>query len=361
VTIQRVALVVLLLAAGFSALWLLAPAYVIEDHRAPLRAALLDHTVLDTTYSKHQGVVWLFRHLGIHTHDGRPHDRTRDYVGAHPERPENSRPLAPKDLASVDLLYIADAHGTGARAPLSGLSKDAADLTAAFVRAGGSAVVEFNTLGPPTGPAARARLEEILAIATTGWVGRVFADPSLDDDVAPWLAKKWRDAYPDMQRDAQPALVLVHQSGKLLVFRGSLSAVTPVVAFTRMAETRVGLQKSMPPYFGWFRIVTKTPRSQILATLHFPHPGARAALAKENVRVAIFAAENTWGKGRTLYLAGDASDVDFEPPPLGSAHAGALAFLNDRSLPGGISREPLFWNVTVPLLSAWLKSANKRN
>ncbi len=123
------------------------------------------------------------------------YDYTTDYIGFDPiDAPQvwSASLVTPQALADRDVLYFSDTYGVYAadytqfagdiahtiHSPeiFGGVTADEAGAVEQFAARGKTIIAEFNTCASPTELAVRQRMEKVLGVEWTGWVGRYFVD-----------------------------------------------------------------------------------------------------------------------------------------------------------------------------------------
>jgi hypothetical protein len=199
----------------------------------------------------------------------------------------------------------------------------------------------------------------MFGVSWTGWTGRVF--PSLTDveDVPPWLSERFAAQFPDRALPDMPSLVLVSEQGHLVVLSDErFPTVVPSIQITDAGRARFGRRHANAPYFGWFALVDATPASETIATLTLPDAllgEPEWAQAGLDLRFAAITERQVGGSNR-LYFAFDASNLDEVPPSYRLAGLSRVQALLHRRH-DVFSSQPAFWQVTLPILRAFLREA----
>lgn len=368
--IARVLFVVTVLLAPFwvpNLLWHLAP----ESGR---NVVVVDYTVPYDNYHSHRGLMWVLNYAKVPTpRPEMPWDPTQDYIGYAPDDRLNPVRLSQVDLGASDLLYFADAYGVyemdleilegnriqPTRSPrlFGGLSERDVDTIEAFVDSGGDLVTEFNTLPPPTENAERARLESLLDVRWTGWVGRVFPDLYDVTDVPDWFEGFFESRFPDRELPRDPALVLFSYSGELIVVSDpDYSNVAPRLVFTAAGRERLGGVRADAAYFKWFALFEAGTGAATLGELVLPesvlHDEGFHASGLPLRHPAL--TELVVGPSHRFAMAVDGGNVPFDPGRyrMAGVHR-AQALLNRRK--DLLSTRPAFWQFYVPAMRVILR------
>lgn len=352
----RVALVLLAVfllppLAAHSAWWLQRP--------RPLRLVILDKTVPDRTFREHAGLVWILGNQRWVHPDGRSFRRDRGYFGFHPLGDGRFEVRAlPDTLAAADLIYVADAYGVTAadlygeegedasRLLYGGLREDEVEGLWTAVEGGVPLVVEFSTLGDPTGPRARARMETLLGVEWTGWEGRWVEE----------LAEARRTGG-DRTHDG-PGLVLTHPDGRALVLEAGAHLEAPGPVLEPGGTARGWGMREGVRFHERFSIVRPAPDAEVLAELRLaPTDEGRRALDEAGVPSVFPAVVRRQARGTPVYyLAGDFADRGTVPG--WQRFRGIPSLFRVLPMP---SDDPMasFWKAYLPLMRAILDDAGQ--
>jgi hypothetical protein len=334
---------------------------------------VLNKTVPFSTRIEHRSLYWLLEHLKIVDEDGRSYDRDEDYLGAFPgpvpgDRPQRTIDLDVATARRADLLYLADTYGVYEEDLASGPEMKAAlerspkiygglepaevEAVAAAIDAGRTVLAEFNTFASPTGKAARERMEDLLGVRWTRWIGRYFDRLENEDEVPQWMRdnyeREWRREWDFagagwvLLRDDSACEVL--KVGREVEVKGlTLERERPVDALLERARDSV-------TYPFWFDVVEARPGAQTLASyLWHVTPEGRQRLEARGLP-ARFPAVVRAPRGNAYYFAGDFAD---NPMP-----AGAVPFAGYPTLMQWVeavklapSEQSFYWRFYVPLMT----------
>ncbi len=373
---------IVLLAGIVGTSWI---AYRIRPGRA-LDVAVLDKTVPFRNYLEHRSLFWLLRHERVVKPDGTRYDTTADYVGAYPPERPGDPPARIRDLdveraERADLVYLADTYGvyrddlrseesmTAAleRSPkiYGGLELAEAQAAARSVERGKTLVAEFNTLGSPTGEAARTLLERTLGVRWTRWIGRYFAHLDDPSEVPEWLRKDYEREWQRPWLFRGPGYVLLQDDSHCEVLRVgeeseriglTLDRAAPIDRLLSHAADRI-------PYPYWFDIVSTGPETQVLATFRWHLTPAGAKRLEARALPPAFAAVTrkvSPGPGVAYYFAGDFADnpMPDQAMPFGGYVTG-MRWLHAAAL--APSETAFYWRFYYPMVSALLRQTLLRN
>ncbi len=336
--------------------WLLKPSH-------DLRVQIVDKTVPLTNYREHARLMWLLSQGKVKPPSGRLlWNKTRDYIGYDPVTAENTE-IADKDLENKDLLYIADTYGiysldyAVARNPVEHLElnpKIYGGLTASeiavierFVRAGGRLIAEFNSFASPTGGDVRRRMEKLLHLRWTGWVGRWQADLADHREIAEGIRRRWEAQFQRTWDLVGPGLIFVHDSGRVLVLREGLEVARDNPMYLRFHE-------AVLPYHYWFDVVIAERPEDVKATYTIEATEAGKKLLSHFGIPEVFPAVMHDDEFKYGYFSGDFADQEtsLDPPWLGG-----ITTVRRWMASAGLIHDDmrLTWQVYVPSMEKMLE------
>jgi len=355
--------------------------YALRPDR-PLPLVVLDKTVPFRNWLEHRSLFWLLGHERIVKPDGSPYAYASDYLGAYPppipgDPPERTRDLAATDVASARLVYLADTYGVYRddlasrermqaaleRSPrlYGGLTSEEASAVASVPEHGRILVAEFNTLGSPTGPDARERLERTLGVRWTRWIGRYF--PRLEDtgEVPKWMRDDYEREWRRTWVFRGPGYVLMQDDLHCEVLREGFDVerIGLTIERERPLDARIMEAADRVPYPYWFDVVTVATGTTALASFQWhPTEAGRRRLAARRLPERFPAVTRRGGRagGSAWYFAGDFADNPLDPRPV--PFAGYASF---RRIAEGLKAAPsetaFYWRFYVPLMTSILRDA----
>ena len=367
-------IVVFLVFAGSFVLWNLSAA-------SNWKTLVVDKTVPHPDYREHQSLFWVLNHAKVVNKGGKRRWRPgKDYVGFYPEKftasdASFSSNLEVVQTVGVNLLFLADTYGVYvddykfpenyrthldySRKIFGGLDLQEVEIIEDFVLSGGSLVAEFNTFYQPTPESAQERMESLLGLKSSGWMGRHFTDLSNRGDVPSWALRHWKTHYGEEWNHTGPGYIIAHQNTQLLVLEEGKDVESDGLRI-RTALPNDPMMKgvsSSSPYCFWFDIVSPASGTEVLANYGF----RLTARGKEKMRElaipetfpAVLRASRS---PLLLYFAGDFSD--------NSIYHGPYFFYGWSKLRHLLccvgknqSQNRFFWDFYVPLLKNVFKRA----
>jgi hypothetical protein len=349
----------------------------------PIPLVVLDKTVPFRNWIEHRSLFWLLDHDRIVHGDGTPYAFDRDYLGAYPppvagDPPERTRDLAADDVRGARLVYLADTYGvyrddlaSGPRMAAAlerspkiygGLTPAEAEAAAATPREGRTLVAEFNTLGSPTEPDARAILESALGVHWTRWIGRYF--PHLDDEgeVPQWMRDDYEREWKQPWKFEGPGYVLMQDDEHCEVLR--IGPEAEAIGLTIERDEKDGTLRraaDLVPYPYWFDVVEETGAVRAASFQWHLTPAGRARLVARKLpdRFPAVTRRPSPGGGTAWYFAGDFADNPMDPRPVPF-----LGYTVFRRVTEGMKLAPsetaFYWRFYVPMIEAILRDAEGR-
>ena len=304
------------------------------------RTLVVDKTVPHTNYREHQALFWVLNHTKVANKGGKRRWRPdKDYLGFYPEKfitsdASFSSNLEPDHTTGIDLLFVVDTYGVYAddynspeeyrthldysKKIFGGLTEKEVEIIENFVQKGGSLVAEFNTLNHPTQGRERGRMEQLLGLHSTGWIGRYFADLSNKNDVPFWAFRNWKAHHGEEWDFTGPGFIITHPDTRLLVLeegedvesRGLWIEITsPDDHLMKAIASRI-----FYPY--WFDIVSPDKGAEVLAEYRFRlTPGGEQKIGEFSIPETFPAVLRASKSPLRIYFAGDFSDNPINPGP----------------------------------------------
>jgi hypothetical protein len=360
------ALVVLLIIGSF-AFWQLSPG-------ASQRTLVVDKTVPHPDYREHQSLFWVLNHAKVVNKGGERKWRPgRDYVGFYPEKfiasdASFSSNLESTQTIGVNLIFLVDTYGVYAddykfleryrthqdysKKIFGGLEAEEVEAIEDFVQNGGSLVAEFNAFHHPTPPPVKERMEKLLGIRSTGWIGRYFTDLSNREDVPPWALRHWKTHYGEDWNFSGPGYILAHSNTELLVLEEGRDVEANGFQIRTM-QPEDPLMKgisSNTPYCFWFDIEAPLEGTEVLAQYRFRlTERGREKIQKLGVPETFPAVLRASRTPLVLYFAGDFSDNNIYHGPYffyGWSKLRRLFCCTGKNQ----AQNRFFWDFYVPLL-----------
>lgn len=394
-----IVLIVLLLASILVPwyFWYIAP-------ELELKLAVVDKTVPFEDRREHRGLYWLFEQNKI-VDPSKPlgeqyYDYREDYTGYDPNYdrgnkpqgvPQNSKAtlLKPSDLEDRNVLYLADTYGVyeadytqfedesahTKHSPkiFGGLEESEVEAAEYFASEGKLIIAEFNTFASPTPKGLAERMEAVLGVTWTRWIGRYFTDFSNEKDVPYWLyqiydgSSEWeKQGKVDLEDETTAAFVLVVDESDEFIFLwddediAGASAVTFVPRIEFMdGDVMQGTKPSPITY--WIELLYPNEGTETLADYEFNLTAkGQGKMAAHNLKLTWPSITRLKKNYTAYYLVGDMSDFD---KAMGSPRTRLTLHIN-RNYYGKAtakgSQAYMYWNGYYPFLTNVLRLESKK-
>ena len=340
-------------------LWRLRPARTLD-------LVIVDKTVPFRNCREHVAVPWLLHAMKIQNPSGHFMDPAHDYVGFDPVN-KFGHDLTAADLASADVLFIADTYGVyvgdyerpGDQAALErspkiygGVTEEEAHAVEDFAARGGMVIGEFNAFASPTNEAARRRLETVFGVRWTQWVARYWPNLKDPNEVPGWVGRLYQRVYGTAFDVSGGGLVFFKEDSDMVVLRDDTDLRPEIVTQER---TRGGAVFGFPErgsFYYWMDVVEANGSEVLFDHVVSATPAGEQKLAAHGLAKRFPAVTRRWD---SWYFAGDFVDnaLDLGDPE----RAGLLSYHRARIGCGVVPvEEAYFWGWYVPILSRLLGS-----
>jgi hypothetical protein len=344
-----------------------------------LDVVVLDKTVPFQTRIEHRSLYWLLGHLKIVDADWRAYDRDEDYLGAFPGPVPGDRPRKTIDLDAASarrahLLYLVDTYGVYEedlasgpemkaaleRSPkvYGGLEPDEAEAVAAAIEAGRTVLAEFNTLASPTGRAARERMEDLLGVRWTRWIGRYFDRLENEQEVPEWLRDNYEREWGRGWDFTGAGWVLLRDDSACEVLKvgREVDPLGLTLERERPVDPLLARAHDGVAYPFWFDVVEARPGARTIASYRWHVTAQGRQRLEARGLPARFPAVVRAPSGNAHYFAGDFADNPM--PDRAMPFAGYPALMRwFEAIKLAPSEQSFYWRFYVPLMTAVLEQA----
>ncbi|MEI6609435.1 MAG: hypothetical protein WCO53_06770 [Deltaproteobacteria bacterium] len=331
----------------------------------PIQVIILDKTVPVNNYREHKALVWLLGNLRyINKDTGRSFAFDKDYYGFFPlpDQKFEIKPL-PTDLNKAELIYITDTYGVytydfyrdnirGERSQLIYGGLEEAEIIAIEqnLTRKNTLIAEFNSLASPTSNQARERMENILAVKWTGWIGRYFSELSAKNiDVPLWMVRNYEQQYGTPWTFEGKGFVFVNKDDHLFVLRAGFEIGPKMnrIIFTQEAINEYKVSSDLE-YAYWFDIVdvSQNSNASVLANYKLDVTNQGEKMLVEHGLSSVFPAiVKTDLPFHTYYFAGDYADYNNSPKAYD-----ALVWRPYFGIGGADQYDDFFWKIYFPFM-----------
>jgi len=355
--------------------------YRLREARS-LDVVVVDKTVPFENRIEHRSLYWLLGHLKVVDAQGLTYDRDEDYLGAFPgpvpgDRPRRTVDLDQASAVEADLLYLVDTYGvyeedlaSGSemkaaleRSPriYGGLEPAEAEAVAQAIEAGATVLAEFNTFASPTGSAARERVERLLGVRWTRWIGRYFDRLQNREEVPQWMRDNYEREWGREWEFSGAGFVLLRDDSACEVLQVGLHVDALGLTLERERPIDPLLEKSHDgvAYPFWFDVVQVQDGSRTLASYQWHvSPEGRARLEARGLPLR-FPAIVRAPRGSAYYFAGDFADNPM--PDRAMPFAGYPTLMRWlESIKLAPSEQGFYWRFYVPLMTRMIDRSATR-
>ena len=327
-----------------------------EKHEVPI--AIIDKTVVDTTYREHLGLTWVMNYGKFASSPP-----SVNYVGTKPvSKKEQVSSILPENYDAYDMIYIADTYGVydddfserehkGRRSQkiVGGMADKEWQTIVERLRQPkkSTLIAEYNSFASPTTQQVSDEMTAYLGVKWTGWIGRYFTelDYTKNPDIPQWVI----DQYGDTWSYKGAGFILVHDKKEQLIVLEQDKEVKGKgikVSTTKEGVKQFGFSKRAN-YQYWFDIVTANYGTDTLATYDWQLTKAGKQLLQDNGIPAEFAAITKRKReyNTSYYFAGDYNDMAKVPSfykmkGLAKLYEAGTLFAEDS----------FYWRIYVPIM-----------
>jgi hypothetical protein len=330
-----------------------------------LNVLIFDKTVPDQTYREHKGLTWILNNAKYFKENQKPYEINEDYKGFVPkEGQQYSITSLPNDLRKYDVFYFTDQYGvydedfngendTGKKSSIIYGGLEAADIDRIeqelLASKGKTFIAEFNTFGSPTPESVRDKIENLLNLEWTGWIGRYF--PNLNNKEVPeWVRKQYVENGGKWNYKGEGFVFVSKNNEIVVVDEKDVTQSGALFNLTKQGKNFTN-RELQGEYQYWFDINSAGSKEEILAEYNLP---IKAKKKKELHGLGIptnFPAiiHHKNAKYNSYYFAGDYADEAEVPAiyqtkglDLWKKHFG--------------TQDSFYWEVYVPMMKVLLVS-----
>jgi hypothetical protein len=330
-----------------------------------LNVLIFDKTVPDQTYREHKGLVWVLNNAKYIKENNKPYKINEDYKGFVPKGGQQySITSLPNDLKNYDVYYLTDQYGVyeedyigenekGEKSSIiyGGLeSSDVDNIEQALLGDKGKTLIaEFNTFASPTPEIVREKIENLLNLEWTGWIGRYFPDLN-NKEVPIWVREQYEVSNKNWNFKGK-GFVFVNKNNEIVVVDQE-NVKNNGALFTLSNKGRNHFKRDLQgKYQYWFDINSARSDDEILAEYHLPITDSK----KEELEMlgipthfpAIIHHQNA--KYNSYYFAGDYAD-EAEVPAIYQTKG--LEWWKKHFG----TQDSFYWEVYVPMMKVLLAS-----
>ena len=245
--------------------------------------AIIDKSVSDMNYNEHKGLIWILNQQKIRDRNGHTYVNEKSYYGFNPSAVNHIQSL-PSTLQGKDLIYAADTYGIYRQEQQAdrsykqkliygGMKSEDVQKIQYATATGATFVGEYNILGAPTDKEVRQQLENMFGIKWTGWKGRYYKELA---NVSTLLKQGYTLATGEKWTYQGEGILFINEEENMVVLDSSdLEAQSFGVEFSEKGY-EWSQMKGKTSYYGWFDIVERRTRAEVMAeyTMDLSQSGA---------------------------------------------------------------------------------------
>ncbi len=344
-----------------------------------IQLLVLDKTVPTLERHKHQSFNWVLNHEKYVKSNNRPYWYKKDYFGFFPLRPLRNRQYEIDRIRLADIIdlaeeydgaYYTDTYGVyfndwyqginknrRSRKIYGGLLANDYSLMMELKKRKKLIIGEYNILAYPTPDLERSKVESLLDIHSTGWIGKYYSclDTVANPDFPEWMLELYRKQYQQAWPFKKSGIVLIQYDSKVVVLENEthLDFEVPYIYTTDYGMKKFHVPYQMNyPY--WFEIV-QPGNNRVVSSfrLHVNEKGD-SVLTNNFIPFEFPAVLESTTDAPHYYFAGDFADNEVKP---------FLAYFNGISKLAPIwlyndelsDRRKFFWKFYKPLINSILE------
>ncbi|MEA1898654.1 MAG: hypothetical protein U9N53_13420, partial [Bacteroidota bacterium] len=303
-----------------------------------IQLLILDKTVPTLERNKHRSFNWILNHEKYVKANNRRYLYKKDYYGFFPLKPLRNRQYDIKRIRLGEIInmaeeydgaYFTDTYGVYFNDWYQGINKNRRSrkiyggllnndylLFKELKDRNKLIIAEYKTLTYPTPDLERSKMEALLDVHWTGWVGRYFEslDTIASPDLPEWVIRLYNKQYGKAWEFHKSGIVLVQYNDRVVVLENEehLDHEVPYIYSSKYAMQEYDLPYKMNyPY--WFEIME--PGGNIeLANFKIHTNSAGDSIMLNNFIPNEFPAIITGpGEAPYYYFGGDFADNDVKP------------------------------------------------
>ncbi len=300
------------------------------QEKKPIDVVILDKTVPTLDRMGHKSFVYILTNgRFVKGEKGGSYSAAKDYYGFVPLRPVREKQFRKIDFRLTELielaenndaLYYTDTYGVffndwyqgikkarRSRKLYGGLNNNDYLLMSEMKKRDKLVIVEYNTFDYPTAGLERFKTEELLGIASTGWMGQYYSSlDTLSSDGAPgWMPALYRKQYREPWSFTKPGVVLLKENSIIVLEEGRhLASALPLITTSESYAGQFNVPQEMP-FTNSFDIIDPGQNSVVSEFVLKTTPAGDSLLA-DNSLTSVFPAVTLEPLvQRTYYFSGD--------------------------------------------------------
>ncbi len=349
------------------------------QHKEVINMLILDKTVPDLERQKHRSFNWILNHDKYVKANNRRYLYAKDYFGFFPLKPVRNRQYEIKRIRLAQIIemaedydgaYFTDTYGVYFNDWYQGINKNRRSrkiyggllnndylLLKEMKDRDKLIIAESNVLAFPTPDLERSKLEDLLDVHWTGWLGRYYEslDTIVNPDFPEWILRLYNKQYGKAWEFTKSGIVLVQYNDRVVVLENQehLDMEVPYIYSSKAAMEKYNVPyKINYPY--WFEIVEPGNNIELASFKIHTNSVGDSILLNNFIPDEFPAIIGSSGSAPYFYFAGDFADNQVKPILAyfdGIEKIAPYLFYSERPS----DRRKFFWEYYRPLMSSILE------
>jgi len=300
------------------------------QEKKPVDVVILDKTVPTLDRLGHRSFVYVLTNgRYVRGEKGGSYSAKKDYYGFEPLRPVREKQFRKKDFRLTELIdlaenndamYYTDTYGVffndwyqgikktrRSRKLYGGLNNNDYLLMVEMKKRDKLVLLEYNTFDYPTAGLERFKTEELLGIASKGWMGQYYKslDTVSQHGVPAWMPAMYRKQYREPWTFTRAGVVLLKENGIIVLEEGKhLATALPVIRTGATEAGRFGLAENVT-FTNSFDIIDPGQNNVISEFVLNTTAAGDTLLAANDLQAVFPAVTQEPLAQRTYYFSGD--------------------------------------------------------
>ncbi len=305
------------------------------QEKKPVDVVILDKTVPTLDRLGHRSFTYILTNgRYVRGEKGGSYSAKKDYYGFEPLRPVREKQFRKKDFRLTELIdlaenndamYYTDTYGVffndwyqgikktrRSRKLYGGLNNNDYLLMVEMKKRDKLVLLEYNTFDYPTAGLERFKTEELLGVASKGWMGQYYKslDTASQHGVPSWMPAMYRKQYSEPWTFTKPGVVLLKENGIIVLEEGKhLAKALPVIRTGATEADRFGLPETVT-FTNSFDIIDPGQNNVISEFVLNTTSAGDTLLAANDLQAVFPAVTQEPLAQKTYYFSGDFANND---------------------------------------------------
>ncbi len=300
------------------------------QEKKPIDIVILDKSVPTLERLGHRSFIYILTNgRYVRGEKGGSFSAAKDYYGFEPLRPVREKQFRKKDFRLTELidlaenndaLYYTDTYGVffndwyqgikktrRSRKLYGGLNNNDYLLMVEMKKRDKLVLLEYNTFDYPTAGLERFKTEELLGIASTGWMGQYYRslDTVSQQGVPAWMPALYRKQHREPWSFTKPGVVLLKENSIIVLEEGThLTSALPVIRTNVTTASSYGIPETIT-FTNSFDIIDPGRNNIISEFVLNTTPAGDTILMAHDLKPVFPAVTQEPSVQRTYYFSGD--------------------------------------------------------